>query len=202
MFTDNAPIMHREFRDHRPAACCATASSRGARSSRITVFAVAGFFLTYTRWGREIFAIGGARNEAIAAGVPRVRPLAIAFAISAFCASLAGALAAMRGGSALRRRITRTSSHRRCRGAARRHQPLWRARHGAQRRARRRHPVGGRHRARRARLVRVAGATRHRRAAPHRHHHRIPRRAAHPRQHRLRPRHPRQRRGPAAAGGG
>ena len=66
----------------------------------IIVFVLAGFFLTYTRWGREIFAIGGARNEAIAAGVPRVRPLAIAFAISAFCASLAGALAAMRGGSA------------------------------------------------------------------------------------------------------
>ena len=66
----------------------------------IVVFVVAGLFLTYTRWGREIFAIGGARNEAIAAGVPRVRPLTIAFAISAGCASLAGALAAARGGSA------------------------------------------------------------------------------------------------------
>ena len=66
----------REFRDHRSAARCASASSRGAASSRIVVFVLAGFFLTYTRWGREIFAIGGARNEAIAAGVPRVRPLA------------------------------------------------------------------------------------------------------------------------------
>ncbi|MEQ8965059.1 MAG: ABC transporter permease [Azospirillaceae bacterium] len=66
----------------------------------IAVFAIAGLFLTYTRWGREIFAIGGARNEAIAAGVPRVRPLTVAFAISAGCASLAGALAATRGGSA------------------------------------------------------------------------------------------------------
>ena len=66
----------------------------------IVVFVIAGLFLTYTRWGREIFAIGGARNEAIAAGVPRVRPLAVSFAISAGCASLAGALAAMLGGSA------------------------------------------------------------------------------------------------------
>lgn len=66
----------------------------------LVIFVVAGLFLTYTRWGREIFAIGGARNEAIAAGVPRLRPLAIAFAISAGCASLAGALAAARGGSA------------------------------------------------------------------------------------------------------
>ena len=66
----------------------------------IVVFGVAGRFLTYLRWGREIFAIGGARSEAIAAGVPRVLPLTIAFAISAGCASLAGALAAARGGSA------------------------------------------------------------------------------------------------------
>jgi ribose/xylose/arabinose/galactoside ABC-type transport system permease subunit len=66
----------------------------------LAVFGLAALFLTYTRWGREIFAIGGARNEAIAAGVPRVRPLTVAFAISAGCASLAGALAAARGGSA------------------------------------------------------------------------------------------------------
>ena len=62
--------------------------------------AMDGLFLAYTRWGREIYAIGGARNEAIAAGVPRIRPLAVGFAISAGCASLAGALAATRGGSA------------------------------------------------------------------------------------------------------
>ena len=66
----------------------------------LAVFALAGLFLGYVRWGREIHAIGGARNEAIAAGVPRIRPLGVAFAISAGCASLAGALAATRGGSA------------------------------------------------------------------------------------------------------
>ncbi|MSO69638.1 MAG: ABC transporter permease [Alphaproteobacteria bacterium] len=64
------------------------------------MFVMAWLFLTYTRWGREIYAIGGARNEAIAAGVPRVRTLTISFAISSGCASLAGALAAARGGSA------------------------------------------------------------------------------------------------------
>ncbi len=66
----------------------------------LAVFALAGLFLTFTRWGREIFAIGGARNEAVAAGVPKVRTIAIAFAISGGCAALAGSLAAMRGGSA------------------------------------------------------------------------------------------------------
>jgi ribose transport system permease protein len=66
----------------------------------LVVFVTAGLFLTYTRWGREIYAIGGARNEAIAAGVPRGRPFTLSFAISGGCASLAGALAAMRGGSA------------------------------------------------------------------------------------------------------
>lgn len=66
----------------------------------ISVFVLAGLVLTFTRWGREIFAIGGARNEAIAAGVPKVRTISIAFAISGGCAALAGALAAMRGGSA------------------------------------------------------------------------------------------------------
>lgn len=64
------------------------------------VFVAGWLFLTYTRWGREIYAIGGARNEAIAAGVPRVRTLTVSFAISSGCASLAGALAATRGGSA------------------------------------------------------------------------------------------------------
>lgn len=66
----------------------------------IGVFVLTGLFLAYTRWGREVHAIGGARNEAVAAGVPLVRPLAIAFAFSAGCASLAGAMAALRGGTA------------------------------------------------------------------------------------------------------
>jgi ribose/xylose/arabinose/galactoside ABC-type transport system permease subunit len=99
MLTDSAPIMIENFEITDPLLKRFWVFSWSSIVA-IAVFVIAGFFLTYTRWGREIFAIGGARNEAIAAGVPRVRPLAIAFAISAFCASLAGALAAMRGGSA------------------------------------------------------------------------------------------------------
>lgn len=66
----------------------------------IAVLVATGLMLTYSRVGREIFAIGGARKEARAAGVPQVRPLVISFAVSAGLAALAGALASMRGGSA------------------------------------------------------------------------------------------------------
>jgi len=64
------------------------------------VFAVIGVFLAFTRYGREIYAIGGARTEAVAAGVRGMRALTVSFAISGGCASLAGALASLRGGSA------------------------------------------------------------------------------------------------------
>jgi ribose/xylose/arabinose/galactoside ABC-type transport system permease subunit len=66
----------------------------------LCVFAVVGSFLAYTRYGREIYAIGGARPEALSAGIRTWRPLTIAFAISAGCAGLAGALASIRGGAA------------------------------------------------------------------------------------------------------
>jgi len=99
LITDNAPIMIQNFEITDPLLLRFWIFSWSSIVA-IAVFVIAGLFLAYTRWGREIFAIGGARNEAIAAGVPRIRPLAVAFAISAFCASLAGALAAMRGGSA------------------------------------------------------------------------------------------------------
>lgn len=66
----------------------------------ILVFALVGLFLVYTRWGREIFAIGGGRQEAVAAGVPLVRPLVTAFALSGSMAALAGALTSIKSGSA------------------------------------------------------------------------------------------------------
>ena len=66
----------------------------------IAVLIIAGLLLRYTRFGREIFAVGGARKESRAAGVPQVRPLVISFATSAGLAALAGAIASMRGGSA------------------------------------------------------------------------------------------------------
>lgn len=63
------------------------------------VFAAIALFLAYTRYGREIYAVGGGRREAISSGVPIRRTLAVSFAISASCAGLAGALSSLRGGS-------------------------------------------------------------------------------------------------------
>ncbi len=66
----------------------------------LVVFVAIGLFLMYHKWGREIYAIGGARREAMAAGVPLTRPMIITFAISGFCAGLAGAIIGLRAGSA------------------------------------------------------------------------------------------------------
>jgi ribose transport system permease protein len=63
-------------------------------------FLIVGTFLGYARWGREVYAIGGARNEARAAGVSVTRPIIIAFTVSATTAGLAGALAALKSGAA------------------------------------------------------------------------------------------------------
>jgi ribose/xylose/arabinose/galactoside ABC-type transport system permease subunit len=66
----------------------------------IIVFVAVGLFLAFTRWGREIYAIGGARQEATIAGVPVRRAITVTFTLSAGCAGLAGAMSAMRGASA------------------------------------------------------------------------------------------------------
>ncbi len=66
----------------------------------IAAFLLAGYFAARTIWGREIFAIGGARAESKAAGVPQRRPIVIAFSVSAACAALAGGLLSLRSGSA------------------------------------------------------------------------------------------------------
>lgn len=63
-------------------------------------FVVVGLFASHVVWGREIYAIGGGRHEARAAGVPIVRPLVIAFACSAGFAALGGALLSVRSGGA------------------------------------------------------------------------------------------------------
>ena len=97
--SDNAPIIIQNITITDPLLDRYVVFSISSITA-VTVFILVGLFLTYTRWGRQIYAIGGARNEAIAAGVPRIRPLTVSFAISAGCASLAGALAATRGGSA------------------------------------------------------------------------------------------------------
>ena len=86
--SDNAPIIIQNITITDPLLDRYVVFSISSIAA-LTVFILAGLFLTYTRWGREIYAIGGARNEAIAAGVPRIRPLTVSFAISAGCASLA-----------------------------------------------------------------------------------------------------------------
>lgn len=65
----------------------------------IAVLVALGVFLTWAKWGRELYAIGGARSEAIAAGVPLKRSMVVAFAISGGCGGLAGALSSMKSGS-------------------------------------------------------------------------------------------------------
>jgi ribose/xylose/arabinose/galactoside ABC-type transport system permease subunit len=66
----------------------------------VVVFVAFGLFLRYTRWGREIYAIGGGRNEAKAAGVPLLRPMVIAFTCSGALAGLGGSVLSLRLGSA------------------------------------------------------------------------------------------------------
>jgi len=66
----------------------------------IAMFVVVGLFMSYTRYGREIYAIGGARKEAVAAGIDLKRPMIIVFAISGLCAGLGGCIIGLRSGTA------------------------------------------------------------------------------------------------------
>lgn len=66
----------------------------------LLVFVAVGLFMRYTRYGREIYAIGGARREAITAGINPRRPMMIVFSISGFCAGLGGAIIGLRSGTA------------------------------------------------------------------------------------------------------
>lgn len=66
----------------------------------IALVVAVGYVLRYTRIGREIYAIGGARKESRAAGISPSKPLILAFALSAGLAALAGSLSSLRSGSA------------------------------------------------------------------------------------------------------
>jgi ribose transport system permease protein len=66
----------------------------------IALFIIVGLLLAYSRYGREIFAFGGGRNEALTAGVSRFRPLILAFGLSAMLAGFAGAMLSIKSGSA------------------------------------------------------------------------------------------------------
>ena len=64
------------------------------------MFLAVGAFLAYSRYGREIYAVGGGRSEAVAAGVPLWRPIVVAFTLSGFLAGLTGAVVSLKIGSA------------------------------------------------------------------------------------------------------
>ena len=66
----------------------------------LACFVLVALLLVNTRFGREIYAIGGGRQEAAAAGVPLVRPLVLAFALSGAMAAMTGALTSIKSGSA------------------------------------------------------------------------------------------------------
>ena len=64
------------------------------------LFVLVALFMRYTKYGREVYAIGGARKEAVAAGVSLKRPMMIVFAISGLCAGIGGAIIGLRSGTA------------------------------------------------------------------------------------------------------
>lgn len=66
----------------------------------ILIFILLGIFLAYSRWGREIYALGGARNEAIAAGVSLPKGMMVAFGISGGLGAVGGGMTSALGGSA------------------------------------------------------------------------------------------------------
>ena len=63
-------------------------------------FVVIGVYYGLSRLGRHVYAIGGGRHEAEAAGIRTSRVMAFTFAVSGSCAALAGVLASLRNGSA------------------------------------------------------------------------------------------------------
>jgi ribose transport system permease protein len=71
-----------------------------ASLTMLAVTIVVGLLLGYTRIGREVYALGGAREESRAAGVAQVRPIVLVFALAGALAALAGTLASLRSGSA------------------------------------------------------------------------------------------------------
>ena len=64
------------------------------------IFVLVALFMRYTKYGREVYAIGGARKEAVASGVSLKRPMMIVFAISGLCAGIGGAIIGLRSGTA------------------------------------------------------------------------------------------------------
>lgn len=69
-------------------------------TTALVILIALGLFLSRTRWGRELYALGSSRQEAIAAGVQYKRGMIVAFGISAGCGAVGGALTSALSGSA------------------------------------------------------------------------------------------------------
>jgi ribose transport system permease protein len=99
IFAENEPVVLQDFATsdalHQRLGIFSPASILA-----IVVVGGVGAFLAFTRPGRNIYAIGGARTEAIAAGAPVRKSLTTAFAFSGGAAGLAGGIACLKGGSA------------------------------------------------------------------------------------------------------
>jgi ribose/xylose/arabinose/galactoside ABC-type transport system permease subunit len=98
--SDNAPVVLTDFAISDPLHSRFATFFSPSSLIAIAVFVILGLFLAYSRPGRHIYAIGGARTEAIAAGVPLSSSMTLAFGISGATAGLAGAIACLKGGSA------------------------------------------------------------------------------------------------------
>jgi len=68
--------------------------------SALCIIVALGVFLSRTRWGRELYALGSSRQEAVAAGVRYRRGMVTAFGISAGCGAVGGGLTSALSGSA------------------------------------------------------------------------------------------------------
>jgi len=67
----------------------------------IGMFILMGLFMNYSRSGRNVYAIGGGRMQAAAAGVPVFRTIVLIFTVSGILAGLAGSLVCLKSGSAI-----------------------------------------------------------------------------------------------------
>lgn len=69
----------------------------------IGIFIFISLLMNYSRFGRNIYAIGGGRTESAAAGVPVFRTIVLIFTLSGALSGLSGALVCLKSGSAIPR---------------------------------------------------------------------------------------------------
>jgi ribose transport system permease protein len=99
ILADGEPVVLKEFTVSDPLHVRMLFFSPGSIIALVAL-TLLGLFLAYTRPGRNIYAIGGARVEATAAGAPVKRSLTVAFLISGAGAGLVGGITCLKGGSA------------------------------------------------------------------------------------------------------